>query len=79
MPVTLVLPNFFLHLKAAVAVIGVAQGHDAAILQADVEIAVRGRDHVARGAQALGGDERAEPGGQLDATVIGIAGGGGGE
>ena len=44
-------------------------------LQRDVDVAVGGHRHVARRAQAIGGDQRAKSRGQRDAAVIGIAGG----
>ena len=45
----------------------------AAALQRDVDVAVRRDRDVTRGAESVGHDERAEPGGQLDAAVVRVA------
>src|SRR5262249_38718634 len=62
-------------LRLAVAV-GVAEDQHTALLpfERDGEVAVGERHHVARPADAVGDDERAESGWQREAGVVGIAG-----
>ena len=43
-------------------------------LERDVKVAIGSHHHMPRGAQAIGGHERAKAGGQGDAAIVGIAG-----
>jgi hypothetical protein len=70
------LAEVFAHFELAVAV-GIAEGDDAALvaiaLQRDVSVAVRRHCDVARLAQIVGHDQRAEARRKLDSAVIRIA------
>ena len=69
----------FFHVEMAVA-LGVAQRDNASAgsfrssLKRDINIAIGSNRDMPRGAQAVGGDQRAKTRGQRDAAIVGIAG-----